>query len=193
VSRVRIGSVASDQDNEALCRLLQSMLAVPVELARVVSPCSGIQCGYESPSLLGVDRWLAVLAAANEFGTQNLLVVDAGSAITLDYVGSGRHLGGFIGPGLHMMRAALFAGTAKVKVPEMSDGFPVAPAVNTASAVSGALRLMHLGLVEQAQKRFSAKAQIVLTGGDAQILLSELEGAVWRPDLVLDGLRLALP
>ena len=193
VVRVRIGSVAAAEITEGLVAALRVLFAVEPEVVRVVSPCAGIRCGYDDPLRLGVDRWLAVLAAAAEFPSRDLVVVDAGSAITVDLVSPGLHRGGFIGPGLHMMRDALFAGTAKVKVPDLGRDLPSAVATNTERAVSGALRMMHLGLVEQCRQRFSKNAVIVLTGGDAESLLAELPGSVWRPALVLDGLRLALP
>lgn len=193
VARVRIGSVAAQDITQDLSGVLKALFAVEPEIAGVASPCAGIRCGYDDPQRLGVDRWLAVLAAVAEYPECDLLVVDAGSAITVDLVSPGLHRGGFIGPGLHMMRDALFSATAGVKVPSLAPDLPSSVASTTGAAVSGALRMMQLGFVEQCRLRFSPDAHIVLTGGDGQALLAELPGSVWRPALVLDGLRLALP
>jgi type III pantothenate kinase len=61
----------------------------------------GITNGYQEPERLGVDRWLALIGAAG-ITRQNCFVIDAGSAITIDLLGSdGRHLGGAILPGVN--------------------------------------------------------------------------------------------
>ena len=99
VSRVRIGSVASSENTNSLVSAMQALFQLQPEIARVASPCSGIECHYQDLTKLGVDRWLAVLAAAAEFPSADLVVVDAGSPITVDFVSPGVHRGGFIGPG----------------------------------------------------------------------------------------------
>lgn len=190
-ARVRLASVA--RQTAQLIAALEASYGIGVERAQVAAECAGVRCGYREPSRLGVDRWLAVLAAVAQFPGEPLVVVDAGTAVTVDVVCAGAHAGGFIGPGLHMMRAALFAETAAVQVPALQEELPVKLGDSTAAAVSGALLLMVVGLVEQARARYAPHARLVVTGGDGPLLLPALPGAVYLPALVMDGLAVALP
>ena len=66
-----------------------------------------VKNGYREPSSLGVDRWMVVLAAYHRC-SGTALVIDLGTAITLDYIRSdGQHLGGYIVPGTHLSQRAL--------------------------------------------------------------------------------------
>ncbi|UTA47438.1 type III pantothenate kinase [Simiduia sp. 21SJ11W-1] len=191
VRRIRLASVASK--SAQLQAALGAAFGVEVERAIVQSGSAGLECGYLKPSTLGVDRWLAALAAHHHWPGKPLLIVDAGTALTVDVVQGGRFEGGFIGPGLGMMRAALYGGTAAVKVASLQAGMPASPGSSTEAAVSGALLLMAVGLVKEAQSRFAAGAQLVFTGGDGRALQAAFAGADYVPDLVLDGLAVALP
>lgn len=192
VDAVRLASVASADRTALLIGQLRQITGCEPWQAQVQASADGVACGYREAGRLGVDRWLAVLAAARRWPGEPLMVVDAGSAITLDALVPGRHLGGFIGPGLQMMRRALYADTGAVKVPELLPGLPPAPADHTQAAVSGALHLMSLGLVQQARERFLPGARLVCTGGDGAWLAQACGGA-YVADLVLDGLACVLP
>lgn len=193
VSRVRLGSVAGDGRTTTLVGHLESHLGARVDIAQVRSGDGGVVCGYTEPSRLGVDRWLAVQAAMAAFPGQRLLVVDAGSAITVDACVPGRHLGGFIGPGLQLMRQALYSGTHAVKVPDLPVAMPVGPGKDTHDAVTGALALMLRGLVAEAAARLGAVDHYVMTGGAGHLLVDEFSPSALVPELVLDGLRQLLP
>ena len=148
---------------------------------------------------MGVDRWLAVLAAYGEW-QQACLIVDCGSAVTVDMVDNdGRHRGGYIAPGIQLMRRALFRDTDAVKVAALTPGSQVDPADNTADAVNRGLLLMVVGLVTEAHRWLMTECKtpvaVVVTGGDGEpvgAMLASIEAHI-RPDLVLDGLALALP
>ncbi len=180
-------SVAGAALRESLTALCQQQFAVAVKFARVVDGAAGLQCGYTEPQRLGVDRWLAMLAARARYSGP-LVVVDAGSAATFDLIEGDRHRGGFILPGLRLMRSALAAGTDAVKVP-----LAAVPAGqlgrSTAEAVNGgalaALRALALQLADD------HRARLVVGGGDAALLCGELPAALSYPDMVLDGLVLA--
>ena len=95
---------------------LQSHFGIAPEFARTARFAAGVTCGYEDPSRLGVDRWLAMLAA-RQLSNRPFIVFGLGTAGTADFVdGDGVHKGGFIVPGLRLMTEALFAGTADVHV-----------------------------------------------------------------------------
>jgi len=196
-SQVRVASVASAASNEALALWGRNELALCVEFARVSREWAGVVNGYDDYSLLGVDRWLAVLAA-QQLAPEGACVVDCGSAVTLDLVVSGQHLGGYIVPGLRLMNAALFGSTDGVKVvaENLDGGAGLLLGRDTAGAVNLGLPMMVASLVAEVVQRFlrerEVRLQVILTGGDAPAVAGFLEGAfLCRPDLVLDGLVLA--
>jgi type III pantothenate kinase len=164
--------------------------------AKTSHDAAGVCCGYGDPGALGVDRWLAVVAAFNEFG-RPCVVVDAGSAVTVDLVdGDGQHLGGYIVPGLGMMRQSLFEGTSQVKVTDFA-AVSVEPGCSTKQAVTNGSLLMIKAMVESAAELLKSKigsAHIVITGGDGDCLMKVLgDQACYLPELVMDGLALIVP
>ena len=202
--RVRIANVSADQI--ALAAAVRRSYGVSAEFAVVTPTLGGVRCGYRQPEQLGIDRWLATVAAWRQARTATV-VVGAGTAITVDFVAAdGRHLGGHIAPGLALLAAALRHGTADAGIraaaapPEDAprrNGAPGAlpvgtPGCSTAEAVASGVATMLAGFVEAAVA--GATADVFLTGGDAPAL-----AAVWQrplhqvPTLVLDGLAIALP
>jgi len=90
--------------------------------------------GYDQPQQMGVDRWLAMVAARATI-KQAVCVVDCGSAITLDYIdSSGRHQGSYIIPGQRLMAQALIRDTAKIQIATTTASSPK-PGCNTSDAV----------------------------------------------------------
>ena len=185
------------QDAKRLGARFASAFDLRPEFAESTAELAGVTCGYENPALLGVDRWLAVVAAWN-MARQPAVVADVGTAATLDFVTrDGRHTGGYIVPGLGMMAVALARDTARVQV--AGDRAPeLLPGRDTAQAVRRGTTAMLLSFVEWSVARFSAadgEAPVVfLTGGDADDLAARPSFPVRvEPDLVLDGLALALP
>ncbi len=159
----------------------------------------GVECGYRNPAQMGVDRWLAVIAAFNEY-RQACVVIDAGSAITVDLVDDkGLHRGGYIVPGFHKMLDCLYRETSRVKVSELLagdlDSARLKPGVSTEEAVSRGLYSMVEGMVKRAiglLEEEGISPTVVITGGDAA-LVAELGicGQI-RDNLVLDGLSIVL-
>lgn len=197
--RVRAANVAGAAVAEALAAGTHRLFGLPVEFARVKTRCAGVTCGYRDTGRLGVDRWLAVLAAHDK-DSRAALIVDCGSAVTLDLLDNGdRHLGGYIVPGLDLMRRALYQDTDAVKVsrvlmPRMS----LAPGRDTLDAVNRGLPLMVLGAMELALgelRRLGTEEPLLwLTGGDGPLMSSLCDRSHQLvPDLVLDGLALSNP
>jgi len=109
---VLIASVRSDQDNKQLKEQL-SKLSWNYYFARSSARACGVQCAYQNPTRLGVDRWLTIISAHEN--NKNVGILDIGTAIKLDIVdGEGRHLGGHIIPGKMLMRDSLL-NTARVR------------------------------------------------------------------------------
>lgn len=95
----RVCSVRSSDDNTDLTSLISKTYGVAVEYAKSTKSLSGVTNGYLEAEKLGVDRWLAVVAAYVRMQAA-CVVIDSGTAITVDYISAGgAHLGGCIAPG----------------------------------------------------------------------------------------------
>lgn len=197
VTRVRAASVVH-KASSTLQSWVQSELDRAVEFAVVEDGCGGLTCGYREPERLGVDRWLALLAAnARRSGQENFVVIDAGSALTVDIcLATGQHCGGYIAPGLHMMIEALGVQTSGVGLQEISQQ-SLAPGSNTAEAVNNACLAACVGVIRNALEQLRVD-HVFLTGGDRHEIESLLSVGMGQrlslvPDLVLEGLHVALP
>ena len=192
--RVRVSNVAGSEVRERVRHIAAKAFGLEVEFAVASKVVGEVVSGYEQPGRLGVDRWLALLAGWELFGSR-CVVVDAGSALTFDFLDEqARHLGGYIIPGRQMMLNSLLRGTSGVRA-EASQAEDVSYGQNTDTAVHNGCLAMTVALIE---KMLSTEGlgmnKLVLTGGDAKSLLTHLPSSVVHiPDLVLDGLPLALP
>ena len=198
ISRCRLVSVRSDNETESLKSALSALLRVEVAVAAPGRFLGGVANGYDEPERLGLDRWLAVVAAYNLCGGP-CLVIDLGTAITVDLVGaSGKHLGGYITPGLSLLRGQLIAHTRRIRYSTdgMRDLGKLSPGVSTSEAVERGCLLMLRSYIGQqidlAPEWLGGEFTCYLTGGDA-LLASDLRGVVHVPDLVFCGLAIACP
>jgi len=156
----------------------------------------GIKVRYRHSETLGSDRVAAAVGAAYLRAGESVLVVDAGTAITMDVVDSGREFcGGNISAGISLRMKALHEATASL--PEVhKDGEAPCFGYDTETAIrSGALHGAAWeieGAYRQANRDYGCD-HVILTGGDADILQQYLllpEGTVSvEPDLVAIGLR----
>ena len=187
VERIRLCSVAGGTVVESLQKQLQSQFNVAVELAEVSAEAAGVTCGYKDFHQLGVDRWLALVAAYRKYA-KPIIVVDAGSAVTIDIVdGDGLHLGGYIIPGLNLMHQALWEGTDQIKVALKPVADISNPGTSTDQAVDRGCLLMLVAMIESMVERYQCLT--VITGGDGQLLREQLRmDRVYCRDLVMDGL-----
>lgn len=193
-SRVVISNVAGVQARNDLSGLLSSWRIEPQWVMAVPYQC-GVRNYYADPAQLGSDRWAALVAAWESEG-QGCLVVDAGTAMTVDALSdTGEFLGGIITPGLGMMQNVLAAeipfpvpGPGGGKAGEFSD-YPdrTADAIYSGSlhALAGAIERMSALLTGT----LGRMPDIVLSGGTAEQLRSRLTLNVKVKDgLVLQGL-----
>lgn len=198
VQRVRVCSVLNADRNAEFSARMLDQWGVTVEFARSLSAVGRVINGYQEPSLLGVDRWMVVLASYHRCSGA-ALVIDLGTAITLDYVhADGRHLGGYIVPGTHLSRRALLRDTALISASADTTAMLLQPGTSTQEAVSrGALLLVRNLIeveVEGLRAHLSQSPAVFLCGGGAQDISPHLRCAhEVVPELVLDGLELALP
>jgi type III pantothenate kinase len=160
-----------------------------ISLARTQDQCDGVRIAYGIPAQLGVDRFLALLAA-HARARDPWLVVGVGTALTIDLLaGDGRHHGGRIAPSPTLMREALH-----LRAPHLpsSGGVYADFANDTAAGLSSGCEGAALGLIASSRNaailHVGCAPRLLLHGGGAASLLPYLEDAVHAPALVLEGL-----
>lgn len=154
----------------------------------------GLVNAYADPARLGVDRWLAMLGAWRRLAS-GFLVVDAGTAVTIDLVDdAGRHRGGAILPGAPMMSDALVSRAAGIR-PRPGDAGPAFPAADTGGAVAAGTAMAVRGAVREAlsaARREGVVGPLVVTGGGAGLLAEAFAGEGERVEriatLVFEGM-----
>ncbi len=184
---IRIANVTGGELGAAIASTLTARFGIAPVFTAVQPEWRGLRVAYADHARLGVDRWLAMLAAW-QTTRGAILVASAGTALTVDVVdGDGRHLGGVIAPGLVTAQIATL-GATRFAAAGPQTAFTDGLGTDTEACVrQGALHAC-AGLIERLAARQS-QAQCWLTGGDAGVLQSHLAGD-WRqaPDLVLQGL-----
>ncbi|HUF72184.1 MAG TPA: type III pantothenate kinase [Gammaproteobacteria bacterium] len=196
IDRVLVANVAGPEVAGRIDAAVRSRLGFAPEFVQVEARAHGIECAYREPATLGVDRWLAMIAA-RRLVEGPLAVVSAGTALTFDAVDAGgRHLGGLILPGDRLMIEALVRHTSQIPIVTEASG----PAAgldllgrSTAVAVAHGTRVALAAAVDRAvatvARALAADVALIVTGGNADGIAAWLasEGEV-RADLVLDGL-----
>ncbi len=193
VADIRVASVGSLERDQPLIELLDAS-GLPIRFAATQAFCGGVRNSYVEPSRMGVDRWLAMVAA---YGMCRgaCVVVDAGTALTIDVIDRhGVHQGGYIIPGVAMSARALAEYTGRVRF-DGADKQSLVPGTDTESCVHHGKWLAQYGAVQAAlaqSRALHGHAEVFLTGGDAPVLIALAGGgaANWRycEELVLDGL-----
>ena len=187
-----VSSVVTDQFTDWLICEAQARGLPRPQFVRVLSEYAGISIAYSEPSALGVDRFLAMIAAFDKIKAA-VIVVDIGTAITIDAIDEwGKHLGGVIIPGWDQMARCLGDVTEHVGV---KAGSVRLWGKNTGDAVTGGCFYSALAGIQKVTQLMSMDMKsdpaLVLTGGGAQEFYSELGGdfQVYE-NLVLEGLEI---
>lgn len=186
---VAIANVNAQQSLEQLEEaILQLWDGIKVFKAKSLAEGYGVKNAYQAPEKLGVDRWLALVAARNYYPF-SVCIADCGTAITVDFLNQeGRHLGGLIAPGLAMMKKSLAQGTSELNW--VNREYIAGLADNTEAAIYTGTLFSMAGLIEHITSK-QPDFQLVLTGGDAEIVAKELnKETIVQSDLVLSGLAL---
>lgn len=199
IARCRMVSVRGDLETAEIVRTLSNMLHVKVDRASPGCSAGSVINGYREPERLGVDRWLAIIAAY-DLCKQACVVIDLGTAITVDLVTQdGVHLGGYIAPGAALLRGQLIAHAQRVRydVAESSLALrDLSPGQSTAEAVERGCLIMVRSYIstqiEYAEAYLGNELKIFVTGGD-MALAKDFPSAVYVPDLVFRGLAMACP
>ena len=152
----------------------------------------GIDCAYREYQHLGIDRWVAIIGANKLYPNRNLLIVDAGTALTIDALtADGQHLGGWISPGVQTAINAVLANTTKV-FGERADCNELSFGTATAEGLQQGCWASVLGSVTLAVNVFEKthdNIKLVFTGGDGKVLSDIVSvDSVYHSDLLFCGM-----
>lgn len=159
---------------------------------------TGLKINYRNPLEVGADRIANSIAATHLYPKKNLLIVDLGTATTFCAISQNKdYLGGSIVAGLRLNMEALESKTAKLPSVEI---VPAKEALgrSTVESIQSGLYFGHLGTMKEISKRISdecfegEKPFIIGTGGFSSLFEKEKVFDVVQPDLVLQGLYIAL-
>ncbi|WP_242117615.1 type III pantothenate kinase [Aestuariivivens sediminicola] len=151
---------------------------------------------YKTPETLGVDRLALVGAAFKTYPNTDVLIIDAGTCITFDFINNkNAYLGGAISPGIDMRYKALHTLTANlplldVKKPDSLIGNSTQGAIHS-GVVHGVLKEID-GVIQAYQQKYP-DLTVILTGGDAKFLSKQLKSSIFaNSNFLLEGLNYLL-
>ncbi len=190
-ARIDVAYVASVARAELRVAVLDALAARcgRIAIARTQPRFGDVRVAYADPRKLGVDRFLAIVAAhARTQGAA--LVCGVGTALTVDLVDrDGRHLGGRIAPSPTLMREVLHA-----RAPQLPEhgGRYADFATDTEDALASGCEGAGVALIAQsleaAQQRLGERPALFLHGGGSEALAPHLPNATEVATLVLEGL-----
>lgn len=195
--RIVISNVAGDQHAALLTQKL-APYNLPMLWVTATSDACGVINRYTIPSTLGSDRWAALIAAWH-LNKAPCIVVNAGTAVTIDALNEGDFMGGLIVPGLNLMRKSLGLAAAQLSKVDASSSHrtfetnqifatSTADAIynGTLQAITGAITQMSSALTQHCAQSPS----ILLSGGDAKMIKDYLKNTVTSPVTIIDHLVL---
>ncbi len=192
--RILVASVGDSRILAAVLDMTSSRWGQePIQLQPQALQC-GVRSAYAEPAQMGVDRWLAMLAAWNRFQCP-VCVFDIGTAVTADVVAAdGRHLGGLIAPGIALSQSMLQTNTAGIR--QVNPEADVTLGQSTGACVANGCLLGVVGTLRMAlelmERECGPGGAAVATGGDALRVLPFLpDSCAHIPNLVFDGMLLA--
>lgn len=151
---------------------------------------------YSTPHTLGMDRIAVMAAAVNQYPNQNVLVIDAGTCITYDFMGKDKiYRGGTISPGLNMRYRALNSFTEKLPLLSLEEPNSLI-GNSTQNAIHGGVVngvIAEITGIIDAYKLEYEKLTPILTGGDTKFLAKRLKNGIFAtPNFLLEGLNTIL-
>lgn len=181
---IGVSSVLGQTVNSQVADSLKT-LGKPFKFAQVDAEHPLMTSQY-NPSQLGVDRWLQMLGAVDS--TKKQCVIGCGTALTIDLIDHGKHLGGYIFPSIYLQREALFSGTRQISI---IDGTfdNIDAGTTTQDAVHRGILLSLVGAINEIIKRHP-DFELTMTGGDAPMIAKHLSKPVTiAQDLLLQGIQ----
>jgi len=191
IDRAIISSVKEVPDS------LKELLSISVPAVYILSHKSRLpfKIDYKTPETLGSDRIAAVTGAYNIFPGADVLIIDAGTAVTYDFLSGNTYKGGNISPGLRIRFMALnkFTGKLPLVVPTYDYIFPGTDTTNAIEA--GVITGLTYEINEYIRtfKKLHSRGKIIMTGGDSAYLKDKINyKVIYEPDIVTDGLNYIL-
>ncbi len=188
ISKGIISSVASI--SEIKLKKLKNIIDLKLVSSKTNVPFLNL---YKTPKTLGVDRIALVVAAVKNFANKNVLVIDAGTCITFDFINSkSEYLGGAISPGILIRYKALHRFTSKLpllnkNLPNNFIGNSTKESINS-GVVNGVINEID-GVITQYKNKYS-DLTVVLTGGDTNFLSKQLKSSIFaNQNFLLEGLN----
>jgi type III pantothenate kinase len=155
---------------------------------------NNVVCGYQTPTQFGVDRWLTLVGAESLFPNESLLIIDAGTATTLDFLlSTGQHQGGWILAGINTLISSVLADTTLVKAkPDENESLIFG--TTTSENVHNAAWAATIGTIDLAIKNIHDNNlivdKVIITGGNGKALSSLMSHQnIVIEDLVFSGLQ----
>jgi type III pantothenate kinase len=187
--RIIISNVAGDGAHQLLVNWTSIFDVEPLWLRAEAERC-GVRNLYERPEQLGPDRWAALIAARALHPSGPALVVNAGTATTVDMLSSGgQFLGGAILPGVELMRFVLHEHTGRLP---LGEGEYRDTPRNTTDAIETGCRHAQAGAVEQMYRvlrDLERNPLCIVAGGAGRTLVDQLSmPRRYMENLVLEGL-----
>ncbi len=148
---------------------------------------------YKTPKTLGKDRLAVAIAGADIFPKSNVLIIQAGTSLTFDFINArNEYLGGAISPGLTMRLNALHTFTGKLPLVKPDSILYRLGTTTGESILSGVVNGMRdeiNGAIEDYRRNYK-NLKVILTGGDVYFFESQLKNEIFaQPNLVLYGLN----
>jgi type III pantothenate kinase len=155
-----------------------------------------VKISYRSPETLGNDRIAGVAGARFIFPGCDVLTIDMGTAITIDFINAaGEYSGGNISPGMYTRFKSLNKYTAELPLVDKDTSFPQT-GFNTHSAIAAGVQQGIIYEINGYIEEFSGKypdCKFIITGGDAEFFAGKLKRSIFViPDLVMTGLNYIL-
>jgi type III pantothenate kinase len=180
-----------------LPEFLYDLMSVDIPFVHILTNKSKLpfRSEYKSPETLGPDRLAGVAGAFLHFPGEEILIIDAGTAITYDLLSGNTYKGGTISPGLTLRFRALHKFTAKLPLETVSEEYTL-PGKNTSDAIRGGVItgvIYEINEYIRTFKKEHKKLKVIITGGDSQFLKEKIRyRTISMPDLVMDGLNYIL-
>ena len=149
---------------------------------------------YQTPVTLGKDRLAGVVGANNIYLNSNVLIFDAGTAVTIDFINDkNEYIGGNISPGLQTRYKSLHKFTNKLPLLKVNSKFDKKIGVDTISAITAGVQKGLIYEIDSYINDFNEKynnLKIVFTGGDVFFFENNLKNNIFaEPNLVFNGLN----
>lgn len=176
-----VGAIVSSTrgDEERVCAMLEGRIERVLRLGPQTPVPIGID--YATPQTLGPDRVALAVGAVEMFGLGDMLIVDFGTAITIDLVQNGVFRGGNISPGVDMRFRALHEQTARLPMCSEADVSELLGDSTATAIEQGVMRGVFYeinGYVESFRKK-NSEIRIIFSGGDAKRFVNRIKNTIF--------------